>query len=77
MLGAGAKGSGWWVRVQRGYPRAEVGELEHTGGKGDGLKSWRDSGGRKARQRLSRGLCMGSIDSLNGYESAQTKHRIK
>lgn len=32
-----------------GISRTDVGEIEHTGGKGDDLKSWRESGGRKAR----------------------------
>lgn len=33
----------------KGVSGMDVGEIEHTGGVGDGLKSWRDSGGRKAR----------------------------
>lgn len=33
----------------KGVSGMDVGEIEHTGGGGDGLKSCRDSGGRKAR----------------------------
>ena len=54
MTGAGGVGGGEEKQqlgalcrgAEGGVIGMDVGEIEHTGGGGDGLKSWGDSGGR-------------------------------
>jgi len=49
VVGGEEKQQLWGWGGIKGVSGLDVGETEHTGGGGDGLKSWRDSGGRKAR----------------------------